>query len=188
MNILVIDDNRANLDAAAAQLREHKLTLAGSYDEAHTMLGYRGSYSRVWDSVPPSYDVVLVDLLLPASAQEQAKRTHVGLEMPIGIFLALLAAKKGAKKVAVFTDTDHHSHPASACMDPFNPHETVPESFKVCEADVFLSNTRNWVRDFEPQNLGSPLEYRTASDYRDQGKPIVRAKHWAELLEYIMAH
>ena len=37
--------------------------------------------------------------------------------MPIGWGLALLAAKKKVKYVAVATDTNHHDHPASAVLD-----------------------------------------------------------------------
>ena len=48
----------------------------------------------------------------------------------MGFALALLAVVRGAKYVAVVTDTSHHDHPASAMLDPFAsqfPHEYNPE-------------------------------------------------------------
>lgn len=67
----------------------------------------------------PYWDAVLCDLLMPASSERMGKEgmKYVGLEMPLGIALALLAAKNGAKYVAVVTATNHHHHPASAMLD-----------------------------------------------------------------------
>lgn len=68
---------------------------------------------------PLSFDVVLCDLLLPASKETMGKKgmKFVGQEMPLGHPLALEAVKYGAKYVAVVTDSDHHDHPMSAAMD-----------------------------------------------------------------------
>lgn len=157
MKILVIDDYREHCDAAREQLGgDHDLTVASSYDEGQRLIGAN------------TFDVVLVDLLMPASSQMLGEGRHfAGQEMPVGIFLALLAATRGAKKVAVFTDSDHHSHPASACIDAFNPKgESTPTSFKVAEAEVILCNNRCWIFP----SAGSS----------------VRTKQWGLLLQYMV--
>ena len=136
----------------------------------------------------PNFDAVLTDLLVPASRQAQgsAGETLVGKEMPVGIFIGLMAAVRArAKYVAVFTDSDHHSHPASACFDVFNHEggESAPTAFMVEGSKVLLSNTRNWVEQFDPQNLSKALEYKEYSERTD----TVRAKNWRKLLAYLTA-
>ncbi|MCX6716009.1 MAG: hypothetical protein NT077_03250 [Candidatus Taylorbacteria bacterium] len=134
----------------------------------------------------PDFDVVLTDLLVPASEQAQGSKglEFAGEEMPVGIFIGLLAAVKGhAKFVAVFTDSDHHSHPASACFDVFNEGECKPTLFTVGSSKVLLSNTRNWVNQFDPKDLGKALKYEECSDRTD----TIRAKNWATLLEYLIS-
>jgi len=67
----------------------------------------------------PYWDVVLCDLLMPASRETMGPdgMPFVGQEMPLGMALALLAALNGAHYVAVVTATNHHHHPASAMLD-----------------------------------------------------------------------
>ena len=69
----------------------------------------------------PEFDVVLTDLLVPASAKQQGRKGEqfVGQEMPIGTIIALRALAAGVKLVAVVTDASHHDHPASAAFDFF---------------------------------------------------------------------
>ncbi len=218
MRILVFDDNPTHRAAAEAQLKDHDLTVVGTYDEAQRLLTPQldrdkasailkaefGDFNpwRSDDKVKkveyfaarevakeqatthPNFDVVLSDLLVPASRQEQGPngKVHVGKEMPVGIFIGLLAAvKAGAKYVAVFTDSDHHSHPASACFDVFNKGEAAPTPFTVEGSKVILSNTRNWIGQFDPQDLSEALEYQEYSARTD----TVRAKNWAALLVYL---
>ena len=68
-----------------------------------------------------NFDVVLTDLLVPASRQAQGDegKPFVGQEMPLGTTIALLALCNGVRKVAVVTDKNHHAHPASAAFDCF---------------------------------------------------------------------
>ena len=136
----------------------------------------------------PDFEVVLSDLLVPASKQAQGPNgsSHVGKEMPVGIFIGLLAAVRArAKYVAVFTDSSHHDHPAAACFDAFNHvgGESTPTAFTVEGSKVLLSNTRNWVGKFDPQDLTRPLEYEEYKKRTD----TVTAKNWAALLEYLTA-
>lgn len=67
----------------------------------------------------PDFDIVLTDLLVPASRQAQGGEglKFVGQEMPLGTTIALYALCAGVKKVAVVTDMNHHHHPASAAFD-----------------------------------------------------------------------
>lgn len=182
MKILVIDDNPVHLDAAKKQLEEHDLAVVGSYDVAQALLGY-----KAWDdrSNKHDFDVVLCDLLMPASHQMLARDARLAGEQPVGIFLALLAAKNGARYVAVFTDSDHHSHPASACFDPFNPHTYGPAPFMVEGARVLLCNNSNWVGDDEtvpPQEVWR--ERLDGTKYLDKVYP--RIKRWDYLLKYLL--
>jgi CheY-like chemotaxis protein len=107
MKILVIDDKKVNRVSAQQTIAGHDLTIVGNYDEAVRQLD-----SQEWD-------VVLTDLLMPAGrdAQGGVGLQYVGQEMPVGFALALLAALRGAKYVAVVTATNHHNHPASAMLD-----------------------------------------------------------------------
>ncbi len=188
MKILVIDDSRNNLDAAKAQLSaEHEVTTAETYDEGQSLLG--GSYKRgVSPSNTHAYDMVLVDLLMPASYQQQGPdgEQFVGQEMPVGIFLGLLAAKNGAKYVGVLTDSDHHSHPASACFDSFNIKggESWPDPFTVAGARFVLSNDRNSIKVFRRDDLAKELAFE---EYRDKNDPNhVRAKDWRMLVKRLL--
>ncbi len=69
----------------------------------------------------PTFDVVLTDLLMPASKRVMAGEglKYIGEESPVGFGLVLMAVQCGARFAAVVTDTDHHYHPASAMLDPF---------------------------------------------------------------------
>lgn len=156
MKILVIDDNPVHQQSARQTLEGHDLTVVDSYDLGQKLV-----------KKDHGFEAVLVDLLMPASRQALGTRGEQfgGQEMPVGIFLALLAAKNGAKYVAVLTDSSHHDHPASACFDAFNPHEDSPTVFTVESARVLLCN--GW--DFLNQDE----------------KPM--SKNWGKLLDYLIA-
>lgn len=143
MKILVIDDS-ANHQKSAQQVLGtlHDLTVVGSHDEALELLetkldeakyktlcaqykeqGVKDYYRRAADeSRLPYWDAVLCDLLMPAgrNAQGGDGLKYVGQEMPVGWSLAITAALRGAKYVAVVTDMNHHHHPASAMLDSMN--------------------------------------------------------------------
>jgi CheY-like chemotaxis protein len=180
MNILVVDDSPVHRDAAQAQLADHTLTVVGGYDEAEVEILCNG----------PSYDAVLVDLLMPASAKQQGREgmQHVGRQMPLGIFLALLAAKRDTPLIAVFTDADHHEHPASACFDAFNPNgETRPSPFVVKKSKMLLSNTRRWIKAFYCDDLARAMDWDEY--FKDEARAeaiTIRAKDWREPLDYLM--
>lgn len=137
MRILVIDDTKKHLDAALQTLVDHDVTICSTYDDALELLEecydreaekrYISEGMSEWNARQkaskenklPYWDVVLCDLLMPAGndAQGSKGQQFVGQEMPVGWSLALVAATRGAKYVAVASDTNHHDHPASAMID-----------------------------------------------------------------------
>lgn len=195
MRILVIDDNQTHRDAAKIQLAEHDLTVVGTYDNGRELLQDKHDF-----------EVVLTDLLMPASSDKQGDGGlgFVGQEMPIGIFLGLLAAKNGAKLVAIHSDADHHSHPASACFDAFSRYfwkdpspnssrcgwshdECKPHPIEVCGAKMILSNNRNWVFPANPETLERfSKEYDDSLSYEERCEAYkFRVKDWSAVLEYL---
>ena len=189
MKILVIDDNPIHQDAARRQLGgEHSLVTTDSYGEGQTILRGKGDFPEGF------FDVVLVDLLMPAYGYPLADEglRFAGKEMPVGIFLALLAAKKGAKYVAVLTDSDHHSHPASACFDAFNESESKPTPLLVENARVLLCNSRYLVQ--LDRTALTPEECAVAEDWnapREKREELdgrcPRIKRWDRLLKYLLS-
>src|SRR3989344_159126 len=107
MKILVIDDTEMNRKSAEMAFLDHELTVVDSYDAAVEVLEKN------------NYDVVLSDLLMPASHNMLGPEgmKYAGELMPVGFALALFAARQGTKYVAVVTATSHHDHPASAMLD-----------------------------------------------------------------------
>ena len=111
MKILVFDDSPIHRKSAALTLQGHDLTIVGNYDSAQAAL---------LDETNQPFDVVLTDLLVPASRQKMYQDSElIGKEMPLGTIIALLAITRGVKNVAVVTDKNHHDHPASAAFDCF---------------------------------------------------------------------
>ena len=154
MKILVIDDTKTHLNAALQTLTDHDVTICSSHDDALGFLRSKrddtlfdqlrtkyeadgDSRSEAYDkaateSAIPYWDVVLCDLLMPAGRNAQGNGLkYVGQEMPVGWSLALTAAKRGAKYVAVVTDINHHDHPASAMLDNLNEHIFTVDGSKV---------------------------------------------------------
>lgn len=138
LKVLVVDDSATHREAAKAQLMDCDLMVVASYDEAFKLLGGEEGWDR------HDFDVVLTDLLMPASKKKMGPEGMelAGQQMPVGIFLVLMAAKNGARYVGLLSDMDHHGHPASAAIDPFLGGSLKIESAKVqfnnqC-ADYFL--------------------------------------------------
>ncbi len=113
MKILVFDDNADQCKVAQIQLKGHDLTIVSTYDEAQDLLEDNAKYN---------FDVVLTDLLVPASERNLGPKGYhyAGQEMPLGTTIALLALKVGVKRVAIVTDANHHNHPAAEALGPFD--------------------------------------------------------------------
>jgi hypothetical protein len=48
---------------------------------------------------------------------DKARAAFLGMELPAGIFIALIAARAGVPRIVIQTDAGHHDHPALALVD-----------------------------------------------------------------------
>jgi hypothetical protein len=72
------------------------------------------------------------------------------------------------KHVAVFTDSNHHDHPASACFDYFQrSYDRLPKAISVEKSKLMLCNYCNWVEWVD-------------------GNSNVTVKRWDSLLKYLL--
>lgn len=103
----------------------------------------------------PHFDVVLLDLMMPASRSAQGLdgMSFVGKQMPVGTFLILLALHAGVKNIAMVTDMNHHHHPASAALDPINR-----SVIKVSDVKIFATNYSS-LKTFD-EKTGEVLTYK----------------------------
>ncbi|MEK9157622.1 MAG: hypothetical protein AAB638_00350 [Patescibacteria group bacterium] len=138
----------------------------------------------------PDFDVVLTDLLVPASNNQQGREGYrfVGQEMPLGTVIAIRALAAGIKRVAIITDMNHHNHPASAAFDHLKGF-SIGDVRLMCDNDNVT--TRFDVRalkrvseDFLNSDEGK-AKYTEMADGSHQG--VVWAKDWARALEKLMA-
>ncbi len=218
MKVLVIDDNQVNLASALQTLIGHEVTLCSSHDEAEKLLvtqykegrdaleqTYKGQGMDNWKAYQkaktecelPYWDAVLCDLLMPAGKKSQAGPglEHVGKEMPVGWSLALRAAMKGAKYVAVASDMNHHDHPASAMLDHVGKHR-----FNIDGARVLLTNYVNHVGIHGSEVTCSKCSGTGIADYTSpDGSPCdcvyckkgidysKKGKDWGEILARLLA-
>lgn len=141
--------------------------------------------------VHPDFDVVLTDLIVPASKQSQGEYSEfVGQEMPVGVFIALLATVKGkVRYVGLLTDVNHHYHPGSACIDEFN---STPFTVDGCK--VVFENTHyigffyadNLARPFKRKDVPEGQDYFNYKDSLESSGEIVKAKDWVGFLELVL--
>lgn len=223
MKVLVFDDTKAHRISAQVTLKDHELTIVGTYDEAQEALlpkvesqkvkehmkaelGEPRFWSEMEDSeekwtiaknywarerqitkdwtVYPNFDAVLTDLMVPASKKSLGAGAHLaGQEMPLGTTIALLAIASGIKKVAVVTDIDHHSHPASAALDCF--HGVSRGELKIlCTSRVDMINidfkTLEIVDDAFLETPEGKTKYPGSWDCR---VGLIKGKNWASVLE-----
>lgn len=89
LKILVIDDDPGNIRSAKELLAEHQLMVAESCEEALAVLKDN------------TFDVVLSDLRLPMGPRKIELFSY-------GIILMIEAAKRGTKRIVVYTDVEHH--------------------------------------------------------------------------------
>ncbi len=175
MKIMVFDDNATHRATAINQLKEHELTVVGTYAEAQRALTGHNNF-----------DVVLTDLLVPANSFDEE-------ELPLGTIIALLALKVGVKMVAVVTDANHHSNDASAALDVFRQ-----ETFVIGDAKMVCANY-NVCADFDMETfrkvdfsfLQSPAgKEKYPCEMEENGcigrKGIVTAKDWAKVLHSLI--
>ena len=139
-----------------------------------------------------NFDVVLTDLLVPASRQAQGPdgMGMVGQEMPLGATIALLAIAVGVKKVAVVTDMNHHNHPASAAFDCFRE-ICKPGSNLVCTnrvRSVSIDEATGTIVDekfLESEAGKKKYPYPEGKSWGDR-KGLADGKDWGEILKQLL--
>ena len=139
----------------------------------------------------PNFDVVLTDLMMPASRSAQGGEgmQFVGKQMPVGTFLILLALNAGIKNIAMVTDTNHHHHPASAALDPINR-----SVIRIGDVKIFATNYASSVIFDEEtgevltyeylRSVEGKAKYPEASDYHHKG--TFNGKGWGSILNALL--
>lgn len=212
MKILVIDDSANHQKSAQQGLGTlHDLTVVGGHDEALKLLetkcdrakyetlrdqykeqGVKDYYQRAdAESRLPYWDAVLCDLLMPAgrNAQGGDGLKYVGQEMPIGWSLAITAALRGAKYVAVVTDMNHHHHPASAMLDSMNRTIFVLHGAKALFTNYVGMVGIEGTKGACAKCSGSGKDSTYEECYRCNGTGTAYAQHgkdWADILAKLL--
>lgn len=108
IKILVVDDKALNLNNAKEQFKNKnvKLTCCSLFSVAVNLLKRN------------VYDILLTDLMLPGESKGIINTNpEIGVEVPYGLILAILAKEIGISHVAILTDINHHSSPIANAMD-----------------------------------------------------------------------
>jgi len=109
MKILVVEDKEMHCKSAEETLQDHELTIINSFEGAMGVMDEEGNFP---------FDVVLTDMMMPMSREKLASEFfNFGEQVPYGFVIALKAALRGAKFVAMVTDTNHHAGAMSAAID-----------------------------------------------------------------------
>lgn len=110
MRILLVDDTKKHRKAGSAQLEAlgHEVVALSGYEDALRLVE-KGEH----------FDAALLDLLMPAEGMTLGGSglEFLGQPLDVGYSLSIILACKGIKQIAVVTDMNHHSHPASAIFD-----------------------------------------------------------------------
>ncbi len=140
----------------------------------------------------PDFDVVLTDLMVPASKQALGCGEHLaGQEMPLGTTIALLALTVGIKNVAVVTDMDHHSHPASAAFDCFRNNKKSVANI-ICTNHVQMLNIDEATGQVADEEFLKSEKGREMHPDSIPGRPwyerrgIARGKDWGSILKRLL--
>lgn len=139
MRVLLIDDNFQHRQSGIKQLETFG-------QEVIALCDYGEAIKRAGAEL---FDVALIDLLMPAEPTmlgREAIKKFVGQEIGVGFPLVLKLTSLGIKKVAVATDTNHHSHPMSAIVDWFRSVTLEVNGAKVIimHAPMCEDGTKNW--------------------------------------------
>ncbi len=108
IKILVVDDKVLNLNNAKEQFKNKnvELTCCPLFSVAADLLKRN------------NYDILLTDLMLPGESNGISDTNpEIGVEVPYGLVLSILAKKIGVSHVAILTDVSHHSGPIANAMD-----------------------------------------------------------------------
>lgn len=132
LRILVIDDTSTHLNFAKEQLSEkYDLTLASSFDEAEKILNHGG---HRYEEGEPRFDVLLTDMMLPASIKGVEKGVYP--EQPYGLVFILNAMRRGIKLIGLLTNGGHHASPMHWALDMIG-YEDQQKVFKFCDTKLY---------------------------------------------------
>ena len=133
----------------------------------------------------PDFEVVMTDLMVPASSQHLGNPQLGGQERELGAIIALFAIFQGVKNVLVASDMNHHDHPASAALDCF--HKCRAELKLKCINNLPMvwidAVTHEIVTDKFLQTKEGEEKYPGKWDCR---KGLIKGKHWGQLMEWLM--
>lgn len=124
LRILVIEDSANHRQSAVDTLIGHTLTIVDSYDKAMELMeeAHWDHQLKTMVEDPFPFDVVLTDMMMPMSTKTLVPEAYNAKEqVPYGLIIALKAASRGAKFVAMLTDTNHHKGAMSAALDCLGP-------------------------------------------------------------------
>lgn len=139
MKILLLDDSLQNRQAGKKQLEKlgHEVVLTNGYGQAIRKVRKE------------SFDVALIDLMLPAeldTLNKKAIRKYFGIDIPIGFPMIFYLVKHGIRLIALATDINHHDHPISASIDWIRGRIFSINDCKVMilHAKKFEDGTKDW--------------------------------------------
>lgn len=182
MKILIIEDKPLHILCAEqfAKETDHEITILTTYHEAEEALcgndkfGDKNRFGRY--PYEQKFDVLLTDLLLPASKAGQGDDKYTGQEMPYGVALALLAMRTGVKKIGLLTDGNHHNHPFIWALDPLGGYDGKP--FMINDIKLlFASNNFIHIENWKNTNIESV----------PKGDPRSGGKAWHLLFATLLA-
>ncbi len=111
LRIMVVDDKSNNLLSAKIQFGESNIvTTFNCYEDV----------CKALSAGAPPPDLLLSDMLMPTEKfclGDKASASFLGMEIPVGIFLAFIAARAEVPRIVIQTDAGHHDHPALALID-----------------------------------------------------------------------
>lgn len=117
--ILVVEDTLEHQESAKKTLAGHEVTIVSTFREAMNQSG--------------EFDVVLTDMTFPielgGAYNPRLATGGEGIIAHYGFVIALMAALRGAKYIAMITDTSHHAGAMSAALDFIGTHGYYRESF-----------------------------------------------------------
>lgn len=169
----------------------------GATEEQKALYEAASIKARKQATTQSDFDVVMTDLLVPASKQALGGPgiRHAGKEMPLGAIIALLAIRAGARYVAVVTDENHHYHPASAAFDCFEEFEGVT----CASVKLICTNRPGGVRMDEATGDAVDDEFLKTDEGKEKypfldpddryspRKGIITGKHWGNILNALLS-
>jgi CheY-like chemotaxis protein len=171
MKILIVEDKPEQQKRALEATEGHDTIVVKNYEEAIPLLHGRwvpDETPRGCHWVKEEFDVVLTDLMLPATGYEMSyPERFIGQEMPFGAMVVLLALKSGVRKIGLITDINHHNHPMSAALDPFCDYQNYYNPVVFGDFALCVNQGKNWADVFW-RLTNPPLDEETHRAYLEQ--------------------